>query len=332
MTERRQSSRPVSNSPPGGARERVLLFKTESSALRDHWVDVLRSELGDLRIRVWPDSGDLDAVEYALVWDIPGEVLAGCRNLKIIFSLGAGVDHLLSDVSKLPADIPIVRMVDESLTAGMVEYVVYHCLRYHRRLDVYEMQQQRRIWEELPQTPTRECTVGVMGMGQLGLACANSLLRFGFKVSGWSRSKKQQQAITCYAGDEELTQFFAALDILVCLLPLTRQTRGILNARNFDRMKKGVFVINAARGGHLIEKDLLASIESGQVEAAALDVFNIEPLPQGHAFWRHPKITLTPHVASLTNPQTAVRRIADQIERHRRGESLEHVIDTQREY
>jgi glyoxylate/hydroxypyruvate reductase A len=307
----------------------VLLFKSE--AMPEAWVDALQALASGLEVRVWPDWGAPEEADFALVWKPPKGELVKYPNLKVIFSIGAGIDHLASD-PELPRHIPLVRMVDPSLTAGMTEYVVMSVLHHHRFMLDYTAQQQAGRWHLLDQIPPWRRRVGVMGLGVLGGDALAKLEVFGFDLAGWSRRPKEIPGVATFQGPEGFTEFLAGSQILVCLLPLTAETEGILNARTFQALPRGAAVINAARGGHLVEDDLLAALDSGQISGATLDVFHQEPLPAEHPFWAHPRVILTPHAASLTIPETAARYIVDSITKARAGQPLDNVVDLARGY
>ena len=309
----------------------ALLFVTDFDDPRD-WVPALTTEHPGLDVRVWPDTGDPAEIDYALAWNPKPGLLASLPNLKAIFSLGAGVDGILADPD-LPKDVPLVRMVEDSLTEGMVEYVVLQVLDWHRQADAYRAQQRKALWRPRRQKLARERKVGVMGLGALGRAVAGSLATLHFDVAGWSRSAKAIDGITCFHGARHgLDHFLAHSEVLICLLPLTKSTTGILGGKTFARLPRGAYLINAARGDHLVETDLLAALGSGQLAGAALDVFADEPLPRGHPFWRDPRITITPHVASVTHARTAAKSVAANIRRFEAGEPLEHLVDLKRGY
>jgi len=303
----------------------ALLFLSKSDDPRA-WRTALTRRLPDLDMRVWPDVGDVSAIDAALVWNHPRGELRKYPNLRLILSLGAGVNHVLDDPD-LPADVPIARIVDPGLTAGMVEYALLAVLRYHRQFDFYERFQREKKWERLPIPVTERRRVGVLGIGEIGGACAVALAGLGFPVAGWSRSRKSLPNIECYAGREQLPAFLGRTDILLCVLPLTTETRGILNRDTLGLLPRGSYVINIARGAHVVDGDLLAALDSGQIAGATLDVFAKEPLAADHPYWSHPQVTVTPHAASITNPDTAADGIAENLRRLRDGKALLHLVD-----
>lgn len=310
----------------------ALLFssKGDDSA---RWRAELKARLPDLDFRVWPDDiGDPLEIEYALAWRPKPGALRAFSNLKAIFSLGAGVDHVFCDPD-LPAGVPVVRLVDKALTRNMIEYVLHWVLHHHRGFHQYAELQRRGEWRTLPiPDPPERKRVGIMGLGVLGSAVARALLGLGFTVAGWSRTPKQIDDVDSYAGDDGLAPFLSRLNILVCLLPLTPETSGIIDRRTLSALPAGAFVINVARGGHVIEEDLLAALHSGHVAGATLDVFREEPLPEGHPFWRHPRVTVTPHVASQTDPRSAADEVAANIRRIRAGERPINIADPNQGY
>jgi glyoxylate/hydroxypyruvate reductase A len=308
----------------------TLLFKSEVDSARE-WKQALQSKMPELEVRIWPQSGDPDDIEYALVWTPIGEVLRTLPNLKVIFSLGAGVDHLLKQEG-LRRDVPIVRMVDPALTQGMSEYLVFHVLRYHRRMSDYAAQQRDKRWRQLPQVIPRARHIGIMGLGVMGTDVAAKLVALDFNVAGWSRSPKSLLGIECFYGAGQLYPFLRGIEILICLLPLTPQTKAIINQRTLAMLPRGAHVINVARGAHVNEDDLLAALDSGHIAGATLDVFTDEPLPASHPFWTHPNVTVTPHIASLTNPGTAAAHIVANIRRSQHREPLSDVVDWDKGY
>jgi glyoxylate/hydroxypyruvate reductase len=308
----------------------ALLFRsTVDSAAR--WRAQLTKLRETLDIRVWPDIGDPAEIDYALVWRPEPGFLASLPNLKLILSLGAGVDHLLGD-PELPRHLPIVRLVDPHMTDAMSEYVVLQVLRLHRHDLDYRAQQQERVWRELDQKNAADRRVGILGFGELGRDAAKKLKALGFDVAAWSRSEKTAAGVESYAGADSLPRLLGRSDILVCLLPLTSETKAILNARNLALLPRGAALVNAARGAHLDEDALFAALASGQVSGAVLDVFHDEPLPADHPFWHHPRIVVTPHVAAFTNPVTAAPIILDNIRRFEEGRPLLNQVDPTRGY
>ncbi len=308
----------------------ALLLKT-SSDRGPWWREEFGKALPDLEFRLWPATGRAEDIEFALVWKPEPGFLRALPKLKVIFSLGAGVDHIFED-PHLPEGVPIVRLVDEQLTRQMVEYAVLHTLRFHRQVPGYEAQQRDKRWHELPQKMTRERRVGVMGVGEIGGAVARKLAGFGFDVAGWARTERKIEGARVFAGRGQLTPFLGRSEIVVCVLPLTPDTTDILNARAFAAMPRGSYVISIGRGGQLVETDLLAALDSGHLAGAALDVFREEPLPASSPLWTHPKVTLTPHVAAITDPRSALSQVVENIGRVRRGLAPLNVVDPKRGY
>lgn len=307
----------------------TLLFRSPSDPATA-WTNALRRYAPDLDVRVWPDTGPVEDIEYALVWASPDGFLHDLPALRVVFSLGAGVDHLIG--SEVPEGVDLVRMVDPALTEGMIEYVTYQVLRHHRHMPDYERQQAAAEWRIHPQTRPGDRTIGLLGLGELGGACARTLSGLGFDVAGWARTSHDIRGVTAVSGDDGLDWLLGRSDIVICLLPLTESTRGILNAALFQRMLPGSTLINAARGQHLVEDDLVVALGEGRLGRAVLDAFHDEPLPPDHAFWQHPRITVTPHIASLTNPETGAEAVARGIRAHRGGEPLPHRVDRGRGY
>lgn len=308
----------------------ILLFKTDNERA-EAWRNALLALEPTLDFRLWPDWGDTAEAEFALIWNPPGDILKGCGKLKVVFSMGAGVDHLVADPG-LPEGIPVVRLVEPGLTVGMTEYVVMNVLYHHRFMLDYAAQQRQRVWREIPQVAPWHRRVGIMGIGALGGDAARKLRPFGFDLAGWSRSPKEIEGVTGFHGDGQLADFLARSEILVCLLPLTPQTEGILNAATLAALPRGAALISAARGRQVVEADLLAALDSGQIGAASLDVFHQEPLPEDHPFWSHPRVVLTPHAAAQTLPETAAESIVTGMRKALAGEPLDNVVDLSRGY
>jgi glyoxylate/hydroxypyruvate reductase len=282
------------------------------------------------------ESFDRDSIRYALSWRHPPGALKDLPNLRVILSLGAGVDHLFSDHA-LP-DRPIVRVVDPDLTNRMSEWVVMHALVHLRQLRRYERQQGGRVWDDDDSQPkASDVQVGVLGLGVMGKDAVAKLRALGFKVAGWSASPKSLPDVTCFSGADGLKRMLAQTDTLVVLLPLTEATRGIINASLLSQLKHdgplgGPILINAGRGGLQVEADILAALNSGALKGASLDVFEREPLPRDSRLWSHPAVYISPHNAAISSPKAIAALVARQIEAHERGEPLAHVVDRRRGY
>lgn len=300
------------------------------------WAKHMRKAAPRLDIRAWPDVGNASDINYAAAWLPPANVLKSLPNLKVIFSLGAGVDAILSDPS-LPEGTPIVRVNDPDLTMRMSEHVVLQVLMHHRQQRRLDANQHNRIWDQFPQHAASSLHVGVMGLGVLGTDAATRLAGLGFRVAGWSRSSKTIPGVACFNGSGELDAFLARTDVLVCLLPATPETDGILNRALFRKLsRKGPFgapvLINAGRGRQQVEADVLAALDAGELHGASLDVFHTEPLPADSAFWTHPKVILTPHSAADSDPATICNYVAQQISNFERDGTLINLVDRVRGY
>ena len=296
------------------------------------WVEALHSVDPDLPVRVWPDTGDKSDIEFALVWNHPTIDWPAYTSLKALSSLGAGIDHFLKDPD-VPKDIPIARIVDPELVQSMSEYVVTAALTHFRAFLNYRLNQTNAVWR--PEAPRRiqDIGVGIMGMGMLGRDAAKKLRGVGFKVYGWSRRLSNSTDLDqAFAGNESLPAFLSRSDILICLLPLTSATRGILNAQTFSQLPRDAYIINVARGGHLVESALLDALQTNHIAGACLDVFEEEPLPASHPFWTHPKVLVTPHIASITNPMSAAPQVVENYQRTREGRPLLHQVNLTDEY
>ncbi|WCM94885.1 glyoxylate/hydroxypyruvate reductase A [Acidovorax sp. NCPPB 2350] len=294
------------------------------------WAEVFRERAPEIDFRIWPDTGDPERVRFLAAWEPPANLATGFPRLQVLFSSGAGVDQF--DFSALPAHLPVVRMVEPGIVRGMVEYTCHAVLDLHRDMPQYRRQQQRGEWRALPVRTADECRVGVLGLGSLGQAVLAQLAGLGFACAGWSRSRHAVAGVQCFAGEDELPAFLARTDILVCLLPLTDATRGFLNAGLFARLPHGAQLVHVGRGPQLVDTDLLAALATGQIAEAALDVTDPEPLPPSHAFWRHPNVRLTPHIASMTQPRTAAAAVIDNLRRFAAGEPMEGLVDRTRGY
>ncbi|MGH6892439.1 MAG: 2-hydroxyacid dehydrogenase [Dongiaceae bacterium] len=294
------------------------------------WAEAIRALDPGLQLRFWPDSGPAAEVEFAIVGArAPGD-LRLFPNLKAIQSTWAGVNHLLADAN-LPFDRPLARMIDRGLTVSMTEYIVLHALDSVRQGPKLRAAQRARQWLDLDPVAPGSVVIAILGLGTLGADAAARLAGLGFDPRGWSRSRKKIDGIRSFAGDE-LKECLAGAQILICLLPLTDDTRGILCDASFAPLARGAVLIHAARGPHLVEADLLSALESGRLSRAIIDVFAVEPLPSDHSFWRHPQITVTPHVAAITRPGTGAADIVENYRRALAGETLINQVDRAKGY
>lgn len=292
-----------------------------------HW---LKAELGEIIFSVDDDCHDKSDVDIALLWTSPKSGLDRMTGLKAILSLGAGVDQLM--LESLPGGVPLARLVDTSLTRHMVEYAKASVFRYHRKFHEFERNSREHRWHWSPPKLASECVIGLLGLGRLGEAIARALREEGFDVHGWSITPKQLPGVKAHIGATGLNQLMAVSDIVINVLPLTESTRFILSASLFKLARKPVCLINMGRGDHLLETDLLEALDKGLVQAATQDVMSVEPLPVDHAFWNHPDILITPHVAGLPSPQSAVRQVAENVRRAMRAAPLLNPVYSARGY
>ncbi len=305
-----------------------LVYKADE-ARGKVWARLLAEKAPEIDFRIWPDVGDPADVTHLVAWRLPPD-LERYRNLEVLFCVGAGVDQL--DLASVPPALPVVRMVEPGIVEGMVEYVTHAVLTLHRDTIAYAGQQRAHRWSPLPVAAPGARRVGVLGLGVLGQAVLAKLATFGFACAGWSRTPRAIAGIECYAGNAALDTFLARTDILVCLLPLTGETRGMLAAPLFAKLPRGAAIVNVGRGPHLVDRDLLAALDAGQLSAAILDVTDPEPLPPEHPFWDHPRVVITPHIASETQPATAVEALLANLRRQREGLPLEGLVDRTRGY
>ena len=308
------------------------------SSRSDEFAASARAQDPGLDVRIAPSLGRIEDIRYALAWHPHPGLLKTLPNLRLIISVGAGVDHLFRD-AELP-NVPIARFVDPDLTGRMVEYVVLNVLYHHRRMSEFRELQAKRIWKYLPEPAAHEVRVGVMGLGVLGAASAAALASLGYRLRCWSRTTKALAGVECYAGAAGLDEFLADTDILVVLLPLTPLTRGILNRGLIRRLSRqgrdarlpGPALINAGRGDLQVDGDILAALQAGELYAASLDVFQAEPLPHSSPLWAHPRIVVTPHIAAESTPPAIARYTLKQMRAHASGEAIAHLVDRVRGY
>ncbi|MCX4142982.1 glyoxylate/hydroxypyruvate reductase A [Paraburkholderia sp. SEWSISQ10-3 4] len=312
---------------------KILFYMPHSDAAA--WLHDFAHALPEADLREW-QPGDTDPADFAVVWRPPREMLAGRDGLRAIFNLGAGVDGILGLEHEQPGTLPrsaqLIRLEDTGMALQMAEYVTHAVLRYLRRFDEYQTLQNERRWEVLDPHPRETFTVGVLGLGVLGTHVAQAVAAFGMPVRGYSRSARQIDGITTFAGEAQFDAFLDDVKVLVNLLPHTPDTGDVLNTRTFSKLAKGAYLINVARGGHLVEQDLLEALASGQVAAATLDVFREEPLPPDHPFWQEPRITITPHISALTLREESVAQVARKMTALMRGETVSGVVDIERGY
>ncbi|MDP6786307.1 MAG: glyoxylate/hydroxypyruvate reductase A [Rhodospirillales bacterium] len=293
----------------------------------DQWRALFHRHLPDLEVREWPDGvGDPRDIEFTLIHNPAMGELKRYPNLKAIFTFGAGIEKIMKD-PELPRGVPVVRLVSQELIDRMTEFVLYWVLHYHRDFHRYFAQERQAHWEKFRGPTTAERRVGILGVGELGADAAEKLMALGFDVAGWSRRAKSIKGMKHFHGSEGLIPFLARTDILVCLLATTPATEGIINARMLAALPQGAFVVNPARGAHLVDDDLIAAIDAEHIAGAALDVFHQEPLPATHAFWRHPRITVTPHAGSWHSAEHAAEHVAGNIRRILDGKQPHPVVD-----
>ena len=299
----------------------ILLASTDFWEDMGVWSNCLQEAMPETEIRVYPDEGNIDDIEYAVVWKHPRGILNKYPNLKAILSLGAGVDHIISD-PELPETPPIVRLVDKKLTHEMILHSLHWVLHFHSDQYLYQIQQQSRKWIQQSSVQSEERTIGIMGLGSIGKAIGDSLVKLDFKVIGWGNSPKNSLGdIEYYFGHNQLSRFLSQTEILINVLPLTEKTKNILTKTELACLPKGSFIINIGRGGIINENDLISILDTGDIAATALDVFADEPLPEKNSLWAHPSVYITPHIAGQSNPGSAAKTIAENIRLIEKGES-----------
>lgn len=308
----------------------ALLFYSQFDDPAD-WGKHLQAAMPGLDFRVWPEVGNPADIEAALVWKAPEGELRRFPNLKLIINLGAGVDSIVKDRT-LPEGIPIVRIADDEMSRMMSQFVLAAVLRHYRDFVSFARAQKEKRWHYLHPQEAATCSVGVMGLGNLGGLAATELVRQGFRVAGWARSPKQLEGVESFHGEAGFAPFLARTQILVAMLPLTPETEGILDAKAFSLLPKGAKFVNVGRGQLVDEDALVAALRSGQVAEATLDVFRTEPLPQDSPLWDMDQVLVTPHLASVAIPRTAARQVAENLRRVAAGEPLLNVVDPRRGY
>ena len=299
----------------------ILLASTDFWEDMEVWSSALQEAMPEMDVKVYPDEGDVNDIEYAVVWKHPRGILNQYPNLKAILSLGAGVDHVISD-PELPEGLPIVRLVDKKLTHEMFLHSLHWVLHFHSDQYLYRIQQQSREWIQQSSVQSEDRTIGIMGLGNIGKSIGDSLVNLDFNVVGWgARPKNSLGEINYYYGQEQLAVFLRQSDILINVLPLTENTKNILTKNELKLLPEGSFIINIGRGGIINESDLLSALDSGHITAAALDVFAQEPLPENNSLWTHPSVYVTPHIAGQSNPGSAAKTIAENIRLIEMGEA-----------
>lgn len=307
----------------------ALLYKADP-VRGEQWKALFAEHAPDIEWRAWPDIGDPRDIHYLAAWQAPDDLETLLPNLQVLFALSAGVDQL--DLGRLPASLPVVRLLDPGITQGMCEYASFAVLALHRDMLRYRQQQTEKRWQAHRLVPAAKRRVGVLGLGLQARQILASLQPYGFALSGWARSRHCIPGVDCFAGAEQLPAFLGQCDILLCVLPLTEQTEGVLDRQLFQHLPKGAALVNMGRGGHLVEEDLLEALASGQLSAAVLDVLQQEPAAPHHPFWQHPQILLTPHIAAMTQPESAFGVLLANIRRHQRGEPMLGQIDRKQGY
>lgn len=305
----------------------LLVSKNRDFSALEEYIHSIDSNID---VEIWPAVSNPDRVQFAVAWNHPTHFFSGYPNLQAISSFGAGVEHLINDTS-IPQHITLTRMVLPSLAQQISDYVLMSVLNILRRSHSYNKQQRKANWETHQSIPKETITIGIMGLGKLGTATAQKLALNGFRVAGWSRSKKEIESVETYATNE-LSTFLKQVNILICLLPLTQETKAIIDLNVLKQLKQPAFIINAGRGEHLVDEDLIYALDIGTIEHAVLDVFIKEPLPESHPFWNRDKITITPHTASITDEKQAAELIVENYKRLLSGMELLYRVDRNLEY
>ncbi|MEO8384749.1 MAG: glyoxylate/hydroxypyruvate reductase A [Betaproteobacteria bacterium] len=308
---------------------KIVFFSPENNI--QPWLDELGKALPHADVWAWDQANATRQADYAVLWAPPAELFVSQKQLKAVFNIGAGVDRVIN-MPNLPADVPIVRLNDAGMAVQMAEYVCHALIRHTRRFEAYDTHADACTWRREPAIDRQAFPVGIMGLGDIGARVAQAVASFDYPTLGWSRTAKSLPGITSYAGDDALGEFLRRVRVLVCVLPLTPETKGLLNATTLSKLKPDAYLINVARGGHLVENDLLQMLANGQLSGATLDVFREEPLPPQHPFWTHPRITVTPHISAITLLSESVNQISEKIRALELGVSIEGVMQPGRGY
>jgi glyoxylate/hydroxypyruvate reductase A len=307
-----------------------LVIISQKSNLGD-WAEALKALEPGLKVSIYPNDTNRGEVVFALAWHPPQGVFSHYPKLRCIASTGAGVDHILRDPDLNPK-VEVTRVVDSRLTGDMTSYLVAQVMCQMRNVSHYKLLQTNNEWQPKRYRDKTKTSIGIMGFGVLGRDAAEKFRHLGFEVLGWANSLKNIDGIKIFVGKAEFNDFLSKSDILICLLPLTSATVNILNRETFKQLPDGAFIINVARGEHLVEEDLLTAIDKGKLSGACLDVFREEPLPKDHIFWLHPKVTITPHVASITSPESVAPQIIENYRRLKEGKPLLNVVSLEKGY
>jgi glyoxylate/hydroxypyruvate reductase A len=296
-----------------------------------YWAETLQALLPETLIEIYPNIKDKDTVDFVLCWKPNQDVLAEFPNIKVMQSVGAAVDHIIN-TQNIHNDQTVCRIVDEALSNDMFEFLLTIVLTQLKNIPLYIKQKEQKLWEPKAYKNIKDLTISIMGLGNIGAEVAEKMASIGFKVKGWSASKKDIKRVHSFVGDSELANFLKGTDVLINILPVTQQTRGIINKKFLMQINKGGFFINVGRGNHVIETDLVEMLNSDQLSGALLDVFDIEPLPINHPFWGHPKIQITPHIASVTHIQSAALLVVENYKNHLTGLPVKHIASLKKGY
>lgn len=308
----------------------MSILIVSSARASEHWVSTLKERNKDLDIQVYPDVERPEDIEFAISWKHPEGIYQNYPNLKVIASMGAGVNHILKD-DNLPQGVKVTRIVDEQLTKDMSHFVLLQCLAVSRNLFQHLQDQDTKTWKVMTYQTPQQTNVGIMGYGVLGQAAGKVLKANGFNVIGYASTSRTVEGIKVYGADEQ-EEFLNKTQILVCLLPVTSETKGVLNLDLFKKLKKNAYLVNVARGEHVVEADLIKAIDQDIITGASLDVFQEEPLPESHPFWNHKDIQITPHIASMTDPDSVANQLLENYRRMQEGESLLNEVDVDKGY